>query len=259
MCARKSIFGIAAFLVLALAVTVVGSASAEQRAYTCSKTASTLQFSDSRCLNTVGTHEYGHTLITGVTTEVQGTNAETSSTTTEITKSVLASVVAGAEFEIDCAIVEGTGTLTDKTTWVEGVGTVKYKNCTVDKPIGKGCVVESAAGEKGVIETETLKLTTQGQSTGKVLVSPAGATALALINFKMCTLPALNIAHVLSGSLVEEAGGPLILKGPVLTSSISGVKKQATLEFDKSKNTGLGGAVTMGTKPVGPETGIALT
>lgn len=248
----KSIIGIAAILAVALAVLADGSAGA-QRAYTCSKGASTLQFSDSRCSIAGPPSEYGHTLITGTTTEVKGTNAETNPTTTEITKTVLASVVAGAEFEIDCASVVGTGSLTDKTTWVEGEGTIKYSNCTVDKPAGKGCILETAAEEKGVVNTELLKLTTLGQASGTVLVTAAGATPLALIEFKMCTLSTLNGPHVLRGSLIEEA------KGAVLTSAIGTVKKAATLEFDKSKNTGLGGAVTMGMKPAGPETAIALT
>ena len=252
MCARRSIFGIVVLLAIALGAVTAGTAAAEQRAYTCTSIVGpTSKYRDSHCLTETATSpHFGLTLITATGTGVQGSNAHTSAETTESTPSVLRSVVSGAEFEIECATVAGTGTLTDKVTWVEGEGFVTYKSCTVDKPAGKGCVIENTGLLPGEIVTQPLKLTTQGQSAEKVSVSPVTGTLLAKIRFTMCTIPALNITHELTGSLVEGA------EGPVLNSTVAGVKTQGTLKFDGSKNTGLEGRVTVSSSAFG--IGIAL-
>jgi hypothetical protein len=61
---RIYVVGLAALCVCALGAIAAHSASAEQRAYSCSKGAATKEFSDGHCLNKTEPKEYGHTLIT---------------------------------------------------------------------------------------------------------------------------------------------------------------------------------------------------
>ncbi|HEY2479996.1 MAG TPA: hypothetical protein VGI17_14875 [Solirubrobacterales bacterium] len=220
---------------MALGVIATGRASAAQRAYTCTHSASTLTFSDAHCTNPMGSPSFGHTLITTVNTEVAGTNERTAEETNASAKSILRSVVAGAEVEIDCAIVAATGKLTNQATWAEGKEIqITYSNCTLDKPPKKGCRIWHG----GTITTEKLIATTESLAAGEVLFSPASPPKLAEFEIELCESSTLNGPHVVTGSLIAAASGA------TLTTTIPGVKLQGTLKFDGSKNTGLETSVT---------------
>jgi hypothetical protein len=210
------------------------SAVAEQRAYTCSKSASSKEFSDAHCA-TKSAGEYGHTLISEENTKWTATSEKTASGTTAAETAKLKGQLSGIATEVQCTSSHGTGTLTNSVTSASGSGTIKYTGCTVTVPSGKGCKVEG-----GAITTETLSATTAGQTTGTLKLSPKSpATRFALVSIEGCTegLPADGF-YPITGSAVAE------LSGATIKLTHANTTTQNTLKFGGVK-AGIEGSLTL--------------
>ncbi|MGD9736671.1 MAG: hypothetical protein AB7V58_13880 [Solirubrobacterales bacterium] len=222
------------------------SNTAEQRAYTCSKSASSKDFSDAHCASASESGEYGHTLISGENVKATVTNEKTASETKAAETSKLKGQLSGIATEVQCTGAHGTGTLTNSATSVTGSGTIKYTGCTVTAPASKGCKVE-----KGEFSTETLSATTAEQATGTLKLSPKSpATRFALVPIEGCEegLPA-DAFYPVTGSLVAEVSGATV------KATHAGTTEQGSLKFGGVK-TGLESALTMSKEGGDP---IALT
>ncbi|HET7444462.1 MAG TPA: hypothetical protein VFJ57_07370 [Solirubrobacterales bacterium] len=237
MIGRKSIIGVSVLCALALSVLGVTSASAAQRAYTCTKNVTDLakQFKDAHC-ETQGTppQTYGHLLITTANTATHISNAKTASSTTAAAVSKLKGALSGVETEVQCTGLTGGGALTNAAESVSGTATLEYSGCTVTKPAGKGCVVKG-----GAITTESLAATTVGQAAGNLKITPAGETNFAVIPIEKCSIEALNNNFPVTGSVV------VTVTGATLSTTHSGVTTQNTLKFGGVK-AGLEGSATLG-------------
>lgn len=203
---RKSITVLAVLSALAVCVIAAASASAFEKAVTCSPTAASKTFPDAHCLPGGSGTSFGHETFTG-TTSIEVTNANTASETTASSTWKLRSHDLGALIEVQCTTVSSTsGSLTNQATFVEGTGFLHFTGCIVTKPGGQGCHI---SGNK--VDTEELIATTNGQAASRLKVeSRALGEVFALVTFEACTAPALNNTTVLKGSLVAETSGATV-------------------------------------------------
>lgn len=234
----ESVFaiGIAVLCTVVLGAFAAGTASAEDRAYTCSEKAGTKSFSDAHCVKAEGS-KYGHELIKVAETSVTGTNAQTASETAVAAVTKLSGTITGVATEVQCTAVAGTGTLTNDSTEpglsVSGQGTIEYSGCTVAKPAEKGCKVSG-----GAVKTNEVSATTLGQATGKVKVSPTSGTTFASVKIESCSIEALNATFPVTGSLIAAASGA------TLSTTHTGITEQNTFKFGGQK-AGIEGALTV--------------
>ena len=181
MTGRKSLIGVAVLPVLLFGAFAAANASAEQRAYTCTKAAPDLEFSDAHCSNFPGA-DFGHVFLKeGVDTTTTASNEKTASGTTASTIFKLKGTLAGAPTEVQCTGVHGHGTLANKAEWVNGFITFEYTGCTVTAPAGKGCKVVG-----GAFLSNELWYTTLFQEANDLRVEPAVGTQLATIPISGC-------------------------------------------------------------------------
>lgn len=153
-------------------------------------------FSDAHCNEKVspGFGAFGHEEIpTGEKTSITSTNAETSSSTTELTPAVLKGTVFGVKLEITCLFAEGSGTI--ENTQSENKHTVKgnihasFWNCSVQKPskcaVGTITVnadfvaVEGLGPEKNTMGVE-FKPPSEGSKFVAITLGNSGAESCAL-------------------------------------------------------------------------------
>lgn len=230
---RESIIVLSIVSALAVCAVAASSASALQaRAYTCSPTATTLEFSKAHCTSADKPGSaFGHTLITETTT-IEGTNANTASETKAKTPSRLEGTLAGFETAIECTGLGATGSLTNEATFVKGTGVINYTGCSVQKPSGIGCVVKGNA-----VSTEELKATTGAQVLTNLKFEPVG-TKFAGITIEGCSTSELNHTFPVTGSLIAKTNGATI------TTTHAGITGQGTLIFG-GNFAGLEGALTI--------------
>ncbi|HET7444813.1 MAG TPA: hypothetical protein VFJ57_09165 [Solirubrobacterales bacterium] len=249
MSKRKSVLGIAVLCALALSAVVASSASASSAtAYTCVQGKGVLN--GAHCLGTSG-GEYGHVEIkeNEVTTGT-ATNANTASSTTAATTSILKGALAGVETELSCTETHGEGTFSNKTEGGEMLGHAEgklhYTGCKVLKPVEKGCKVAN----EGTITTENL--TGRTISTTQVEIKPVTGTKFTDIKIENCSIAALNNTFPVSGTLKAS------ITGATLTSTHAQTTTDNTLKFGGVK-AGLEGALTLKAHSQAGETTNALT
>lgn len=240
MTGHRSVIGIFVLCALALCAFGASSASAAGRAFMCegNTEAGKEQFSDAHCVVPAeGSGGFRHIPIVSVQAYVAA-NGKTAKETTAALPTKLKSTVSGIEVELECTTVGGEGTLSNSETSASGTGTFKYSGCTVTKPAGKGCLVT-----EGSFATATLALTTEGQASGTIKISPKSGTTFATVPISKCSNEALNKEFPVTGSVVTTANGATV------TTTEAGVTAQGTLQFGGQK-AGLEGAQTVST-PLG--------
>lgn len=203
---RKASFGVAVLCVLVLTALVATTAAAEQRAYTCTKSASTKEFSDAHCLSKTGA-EFGHALVKeGEVTTIVATNGKTASNTTASSAWKLRGKLTLISTEVQCTGARFHGTLLNAAASVSGTGTIVATGCTVTEPAGKGCKVVG-----GKITTTELLVTTAGQAANKLKVSPAPGSPFFNLLIEGCKEempPALS--YPVGGSFVANLSGATV-------------------------------------------------
>lgn len=193
---RKAAIGLC--LAFALSAVGAGAASAATNgttAFICSAAAPVKTFSDADC-SVGGGSSFGHVAFEG-SKELKTTGGEVR----------LHSVISGINVELKATSAQGTGTFANSIAaggehFASGTGTSEYKNVTVVKPAGKGCVVKT-----GEIKTEKLKATTAGQGMG-LKIEPNGSTPFAKFEIEGCgPTEVLNGVYEVTGSVVASVGG----------------------------------------------------
>lgn len=234
MMGRKSPVGIAVLCALVCSALSVASASAEQRAYTCTKSATTKEFSDAHCLSKGGSG-YGHVLIPESATTVTITSEKTAEGTTAAAVSKLKSQLSGVPLEVQCKGLHGHGTLANAAASVTSEGVLTSTECTVTAPPGRGCVVVG-----GQITTNNISVTTAGQAANALRFTPGpGETRFFTLPIQGCEEeipPSGN--YPITGSFVASASGA------TATTTHAGITAQSTLRLGGIK-TGLEGALTI--------------
>lgn len=245
MSRRKSVIGIAALLALVVCAFAAANASAESKAFECSKSATSLTFPDAHCVPGGSGSVYGHKSIAeGVSTSITGSNEKTASSTTASSKAILKGTLSGLETELECSTVTGSGSMKNGATSVTGTGQITYSGCTVTKP-ARECKVK-----EGKVVTKNLEATTASQTGTNLKFKPEGAaTEFAAINIEGCknNVPPAN-AYPVSGSLVATTNGA------TTSTTETGVTGQGTLTFGGNP-AGLEGTITINAQ----ETGNALS
>jgi hypothetical protein len=209
---------------LALSAAAAQSASAATKGttgFTCVKGQGSLK--GSHCLTTGGgSAEFGHVAYAeNTTTEVQGTNANTSSETTASTNLRLALTIGGAEVELEATGLAGAGWTENKLAegehyLVDGGSTV-FSGVSVVKPAGKGCKVftdETATktkGAEGVIDTGPISVTSKGQ--GDFLKFEPGAGSAFATFFLECTtsVPSCEGTWEITGTMKAPVSGATVI------------------------------------------------
>jgi hypothetical protein len=248
MIGRKSVLGILALCALAFSAFAAPNASAEQRAFTCTKAAKTKTFHDAHCLDSKTTpFEYGHELIAeGVETEITATSAKTAAGTTAGEVSKLKGALSGVVTEVQCKTVHGIGHLKNGPSSVSGTGILTYSECEVTLPAGKGCKVTG-----GKVETKNLAATTAGQAANQLLFKPNAGTEFASIPIEGCSIPALNNTFPVTGELTATTSGA------TTTTKHETITTQNKLKFGGVK-AGLEGAITISMNEAGNKPGEAI-
>jgi hypothetical protein len=176
----------------------------------------------------------------GTATEISGTNKNTGSNTNEATQVQLRAPSAGIDYELSVGVVEGVGSVTNATTetgehYVHGVATITFKEVTVTKPSGKGCVVKG-----GIITTNELKATTQGQ--GDFLkFEPNAGEVLTSYTIEGCSTTGVNGVYEVKGSIKCP------VEGATVTCTHSDTTTQGTLS-DRGQKAGVAGTMTLSAK-----------
>jgi hypothetical protein len=237
---RKAAIGLAVLCALIVSAFAASSASADT-AYKCQEqVSSAFQWKDEHCLNesTGGnTGKFAHVVIVKNTaTPITGSNSKTEEGTTASSTAKLKGVAGGVETEIQCTTVGGSGSMENKeegaTMWAQGTGEINYSGCSVTKPAGKGCVVNS-----GKVNTKTLAASTKGL-TKQLKFEPASGTEFASITIESCSVSGLNKTFPVTGSLIADTSGA------TTSSTHAAITAQNTLKFAGQK-AGLEGAITL--------------
>lgn len=232
---RRSLIGIAVLCALAFSAFAAANASAAQRAFTCSHTAT--GFTDAHCL-TGGGAAFGHvTIPDNTTTTITGTNEKTASNTTASTTWKLRGELVAVLTEVQCTGAHGHGTLINRAVpanHVEGEGTIEYTGCTVTAPAGKGCLVTG-----GTIITTQLSATTEGRAAGTLHFKPASGTVMAEVPISGCAkeVPPAN-SYLVTGEFTAQVSGATI------TTTIAQTRLDNELRFGGVK-AGIEGALTV--------------
>lgn len=247
MSGRMPRIGIGVLCALVLAAVATASASAEQRAYTCTTTASIHDYNDEHCVTNLGgdTGSRGHTLISATNTQFVVTNEETSAGTVTRQPFKFKGTLAGTTVEVECVEAEGEGKLNNAGASVSITELIiNYLKCKVTAPINKKCEVTG-----GTINTSKLTATTAGQPAGSLnfFSEAAQIASIPLSNCEKGVPPPGN--YPLTGSYVATVSGA--------TASVTeaGVTTQGTLKMGGVK-AGLEGSLTMKMKEGSP---IVLT
>jgi hypothetical protein len=117
-----------------------------------------------------------------------------------VTHAVLASTVAGIAIEITCTALSSGNTIAKNVTGniVEGSGSITFTGCTVAKPTGTGCIVNTPSAGAGTIATNVLSTKTIEMNTR---VSPPASGVFFELQFSGCTPAALNGTKSFKGLL----------------------------------------------------------
>ncbi len=235
MIGRNAIVSAALLSALLFSALAVASASAAQRAYTCTKAAPVKEYTDAHCTDKAGT-AFGYVLINpGANTTVLATNERTAVGTLASTVWKLKGEIGGIATEVQCAAVHAHGGLTNAAESVSGTGTISFTKCTVTAPFAKGCLVSG-----GEFISNKVAFTTIGQSAGKLLFEPAaGEPQLATIGIKGCEKnmpPANNYAITgkfkasVSGATINTTHEEITLQGELKWGGVkAGIESSMTL------------------------------
>lgn len=245
-----------ALAVSALAAQSAGAATKGTTAFTCAKVtpaAGTAGFSKEHCTpsDAVSTNAaFEHVAINeNTTTHITVTNEKTNAATNGPTSAVFKSTAAGAEFQLVATGVHGEGGLENKK---EGPGdpnpgehyihvhelTLTFTGVT--ESLLK-CEVfthnEAGSGEKGVIHTEPLTITSTGQG-DSLKITPKTGTVFASFTLKGC---AIEGTYKVVGSLTCKPNGATI------NCSHEEVTTQGTLKLGSAfgPKAGYAGSVTV--------------
>jgi hypothetical protein len=246
---------ISAFAAQSAAATTKGTT-----AFTCKEVAAgTGTFKKAHCKAAdAGTGNFSHVQVAENTaTTIRGTNENTGPETGSTPTISLKNTIGGVEYEIQVALVQGEGTLTnakDPETgehYVHGQGNLVFSGAAVTKPSGKGCkpytdTESKTKGAEGVIDA-SFKATTKGQG-DFVKFEPLVAGTFATY-FVECTtkVPAMEGTWEVGGSLKCP------LDGATVVCKHAEVTEQNTLK-GKGVKTGIEGSLTLsGKDPVAGE------
>jgi hypothetical protein len=247
-------------------VAAQGAQGAGTTAFTCQKSKGTLR--GEHCLTTGNAPaEYGHVAFQeNLTTEVSATSQKTQAETSEPFTTLFKETIAGTEIELGATEVHGTGTMENKKGpggehYVSGLGSLVYTGVEVTKPAGKGCEVTTddhtgvpKEGAKTVVDTEQLRVTTEGQ--GHFLkIEPAMGTTLATF-WITCTDPSVPMALQGTWSVTGSLKCPV--EGATVVCDHNEVTTQNTLKGKGSK-AGYSGKLTISGKAKGESTFFPLS
>jgi hypothetical protein len=236
----------------AFAAQGAAAATKGTTAFTCVNEKGTLR--GEHCLTTgTASATFGHVAIAENTTTIaSATNAKTASATFSADPTILKVTVAGTPLEVQATGVEGSGSITNRKSasgehYVAVTGSLTYSGVTVLKPAGQGCDVYEHAegplikeGTKGVVKTQNLKMTTEGQ--GDFLkIEPEFGTTYANF-FVTCT--GAGVPEALKGTWTVTGSLKCPLTGPTVVCNHEEVTTQNTLKAKGSK-AGLQGSLTL--------------
>jgi hypothetical protein len=241
---RKTVAGICLLCSLALSAVAAQSAGAVTKGtteFTCvNQGGATHSFTDAHCKEKTGKGAFEHVSIA----ENAATELTVSSETTggAIEPARLKTAIAGIELELVAAETSATGVVENRLAsnehYVSGEAITKYSGVTVTKPAEKGCEIYEdkggEKGEKGVIRTNPLKATTQGQGDfGKL--EPVAGEVIASFFIAGCPAPveAINKTHTITGSI------KCIPAGATVSCVHSEVTKQGTLQLNGAVKAGV--------------------
>lgn len=240
MSRRRSALGTAVLFALALSAFTAASASAVgTTAFTCAKTETGATFKDGHCKEAGSGAGYKHVEITPeAPTEISLINTRTAEGTTAAQPAKLEGTILGAPVAIECSMLSGMGTLTNKTTaggemFIHGEAAVEFSGCVVTKPAALGCVVKE---EK--ITTKTLTGTTEGQGNA-VKVTPKEGTTMFSVALEKCSVSGYNNTYPMTGTM------KIPLSGATLSCTHAEITAQNTMKFGGQK-AGFSGSVTTG-------------
>lgn len=212
-----------------------------------------------------GTGNFEHVAVAEkTTTELSVTNDNTG--TAQVVK--LQFTYSGIPTELQATAVSGSGSLkNEKEVTGEHVAfgstTLTLTGVTVTKPSGKGCKVYTddpatgKPGTQGVIDTESLFVTTFGQGDFMKFEPLFGGNVLALFHITECTgsaaVESLNGTHRLNGSFKGAVSGATV------NISHSEVTTDNTLNVDGVAKAGLDASLTFKGRANSSETYTGLS
>lgn len=244
---RRAIGGLCMLCALLVsAIAAQGASAAGTTAHTCAKTVppSLGVFTEDHCRTQVQPAQnlWAHVSIpNNTTTTLRGSAAG---------QTKLKATIGGIATELVANTLSGTGSMENKEAggemFASGTGTITYTEVAVASPAGKGCKVSTdnggVAGEEGLVHTNTLKATTQGQ--GEFLkFEPNEGEVFATFIISGCT-----------GSAALEA----LNKTYTVTGSVKGVPTGATTKFTHAETTTQGNLKLNGSIKAGIEGDLEL-
>jgi hypothetical protein len=253
MTARRSIVRLTVLCALCLCAFSAASASAAGTTqfttqFTCVPGEQTQGFSDADCSTASATGPFHHVSVAnGTTTTLKSVGT---------TNQVLSETVGGIAFQITCTNESNVGEATNEEVEGEVKGekrmtitgkniVITYTGCTVTKPAGNGCVVNSVGKAAGTIVTNNLKSMSFLTPNKGIRFEPTTGTTIVEIVVSGCTTTALNGTKVLTGTAnatprgafldANAAGSALTIGGQAArltgTSTISGRTKGSEQAF----------------------------
>lgn len=249
---RRAVVGLCMLCALLISAFAAQSASAVNgtTAYTCKKVASgTGDFTKAHCTDAdTGVGDFDHVEIAqDKTTEVEITSDKTDSETKECTNSVFKSTIGGIGTTLTTCDVHGTGWMENKVEGKEhySVSHVTLTFTEVDVNHA-GCNVwthtENAPpnemGEKGVVHTKPLRVTTKGQG-DSVKIEPTEGTVIARFWLTECNTAAFNGTYTVSGSLT------CVPDGATIDCDHTAVTTQNLLKLNGAQKAGQDGKITV--------------
>jgi hypothetical protein len=217
MTGRRALVGLS--LLCALAFTAFSAASASAATsgttpVTCVDTtpANTGDYTDAHCdtTGTKGASRYSHVAIGAETTEVEGTNEKTASSTTASTKAVLEATVGGIVTKLEAGKVVSTGTIKKQLTGEvhETLGSaivITYTEVVVQNPTI--CTVHSPGQPAGTVKTVTLKSSTVAGTPMQVKFEPVTPTEFTKLEFAGASCPINGVVATVNGTVLTEPSG----------------------------------------------------
>lgn len=238
---RRTAVGLGLLCALILSAMAAQAASAAgTTAYTCVASLGSGDFGDAHCKESKANGGFKHVAVPkDTTTEGSGTG--------EIMR--MKATIGGLATELVATSVSGSGWMENKEAggemYVQGEATTTFSGVTVASPAGKGCKVYTdnggVQGEEGVVHTNKLKGTSQGQGHfGKL--EPAEGEVYATFIIAGCkgsaALEALNKTYSVTGS-VKCPG-----EGSTVKCTHAEVTAQNTLKLNGSIKLGIEGQGT---------------
>lgn len=246
MNSRRTIVGLCMLCALVVCALAAQGANASKgtTAFTCKKAATEgAGFKKAHCTpnDAVGSKaEFQHVAIAeGTTTEISGTNSNTSSNTEQSTTVQLKHPVTGINYEIQAGKVSGLGSVTNavdpvtKEHYVHGTFVVTFEEIVITQPGGGVCSISG-----GSIKSVEMTATTKGQG-DFVLFQPKEGSQLTEY-----TIVGASCPEAIKGTYKTTGSVKCPLEGATVVCSHNATTELGTL-INRGGVTGIEGKMTL--------------